>query len=88
MRNKTVKPDGLADALTAAISQYSDDLIKNMPDAVKEAAKETAKELITDVFENAQMLAVDTEEADNNTELYAYMEEELFKKLYSGNKRK
>lgn len=45
MRNKTVKPDGLADALTAAISQYSDDLIKNMPDAVKEAAKETAKEL-------------------------------------------
>lgn len=45
MRNKTVKPDGLADALTAAISQYSDDLIKNMPDAVKEAAQETAKEL-------------------------------------------
>lgn len=45
MRNKTVKPDGLADALTAAISQYSDDLIKNMPDAVKEAAQETVKEL-------------------------------------------
>lgn len=45
MKNQTVKLDGLADALKSAISQYSDELIKDMPEIVKEAAKETAKEL-------------------------------------------
>lgn len=45
MRNKEVKPDGLAEALTSVISQYSDDLIRDMPDLVKEAAQETVKEL-------------------------------------------
>lgn len=45
MKNQTVKLDGLADALTSAISQYSDELIQNLPDAVKESAQETVKEL-------------------------------------------
>lgn len=45
MKNQTVKLDGLADALKSAISQYSDELIRDMPEAVKEAAQETAKEL-------------------------------------------
>lgn len=45
MKNQTVKLDGLADALKSAISQYSDELIQNLPDAVKESAQETVKEL-------------------------------------------
>lgn len=45
MKNQTVKIDGLADALNDAISQYSDDLIRDIPDVVKEAAQETVKEL-------------------------------------------
>lgn len=45
MKNQTVKLDGLTDAINAAISQYSDDLIRDMPEVVKEAAQETVKEL-------------------------------------------
>lgn len=45
MKNQTVKPGDLANALNSAIVQYSDELIRDIPEAVKEAAQETAKEL-------------------------------------------
>ena len=74
-----VSADGMSENKKISLNVLGTDALEGIVKLLN--GKETAKELITDVFENAQMLAVDTEEADNNTELYAYMEEELFKKL-------
>lgn len=43
--NKTVKPDELTAAISDIIKEYSDDIVRAMPDAVKEAAKVGVKSL-------------------------------------------
>ena len=49
MRTQQIQLDELSKTLTDIISEYSDDVIRDMPDIVKEVAKETAKELKTSI---------------------------------------
>lgn len=45
MSSKTVKPGGLAEAIGDIIKEYSDDVVRAIPDAVKESAKVGVKSL-------------------------------------------
>ncbi len=45
MRSQRVKPGGLTDAIGEIIKQYSDDVVRDLPESVKKAAKEGVKAL-------------------------------------------
>lgn len=45
MANVKISPDQLGETIESILNQYSDDLIRDMPDIVKEVAQETVKEL-------------------------------------------
>ena len=44
-KNITISPNQLGAQVQSIVQQYSDDLVKKMPDLVKEAAQDTVKDL-------------------------------------------
>lgn len=45
MSRKTVSPGGLTDAIEGIIKEYTDEVVRALPDAVKQSAKECVKAL-------------------------------------------